>query len=76
MPAINTLVSKVHFKRVERVDRSDRILNIPMPPKHLEMEYAIDRRDAVSALRRVRAQVEILPATRCVAAHRLHLPAW
>jgi FAD-linked oxidoreductase len=37
----NEFSAKVGFVREERVDRSDHILTIPMPPRHDEMEYAL-----------------------------------
>jgi len=58
IPAINRLVAKVYFQRRHRIDRSDRILNIPMPARHREMEYAIPRAQAPEALRRIRDLIE------------------
>lgn len=58
IPAINRFVKSIYFKPRERVDRSDRILNIPMPPMHRESEYAIGREQAGEALSALRALID------------------
>lgn len=58
IPALNRLISKIYFKPRERVDRSDRILNVPMPPRHLEMEYAVPLERAAETLERLRALID------------------
>ncbi|MSP62582.1 MAG: FAD-binding protein [Myxococcales bacterium] len=46
------------WTKVERVDRSDRILNIPAPPEHDECEYAIPVERAAHAVRLLRRLIE------------------
>lgn len=59
VPALNPLVARAHFRRSERVDRSDRVFVVPTRvPRHLESEYAFDRARAPEALRRLRALIE------------------
>lgn len=55
---IDELVAKVGFRKEERVDRSDRILNIPMPPQHDECEYAVPLNRTAEAVRKTRIMVE------------------
>jgi L-gulono-1,4-lactone dehydrogenase len=54
VPSINRAVDQVYFRSRRRVDRSDRVFNLPMPPTHREMEYGIPRDVAPLALRRLR----------------------
>lgn len=58
IPALNWLVAGTYFADYELVDRSHRVFNLPMPPSHLEAEFAFDRRDAESALEQIRALIE------------------
>jgi L-gulonolactone oxidase len=58
VPALSGLVARTHFRARRRVDRSDRVLALPMPPVHRETEYAIPRARAAEALARLRALVE------------------
>jgi L-gulonolactone oxidase len=54
VPAINRGVGRLFLRPRQRTDRSDRILTLPMPPKHREMEYGIPCEVASLALRRLR----------------------
>jgi L-gulonolactone oxidase len=54
---INRMIGKMSFNRTHKVDRYDRILTVPMPPRHLEIEFAIDRDDTVEALTQVREMI-------------------
>jgi len=49
----NEFSAKVGFVKEERVDRGDRILTIPMPPRHEELEYALP----VAEVKRVLAEL-------------------
>jgi FAD-linked oxidoreductase len=58
VPLLNSLVRRSYFKTTTRVDRSDRVLNIAMPPVHREAEYAIPRERATEALRAMNERIE------------------
>ena len=58
VPAINRLIKILKLKEEHRIDRSDCVLNVPMPPIHNEMEWAIDANDAPEAFRRTREMIE------------------
>lgn len=60
VPAINRAVARAYFRPRRRQDRSDRIFNLPMPPRHRETEYGIPRDVAPLALRRLRELVQSL----------------
>jgi L-gulonolactone oxidase len=53
----NQLSAKVGFRKEERVDRSDKILTIPMPPVHDECEYAVPVEQAAEAVRQLRQMI-------------------
>jgi FAD/FMN-containing dehydrogenase len=56
--AINRFETWLGFMPEDRVARSDRLLNIPMPPRHQECEYAVPVERAVEALRLTRKVIE------------------
>ena len=60
VPAINRAVARAYFRPRRRRDRSDRVFNLPMPPRHRQMEYGIPRDVAPLALRRLRELVRTL----------------
>lgn len=60
VPAINSAIATVYFRSRTRVDRSDHVFNVPMPPRHREMEYGIPRDVAPLAMRRLRDLVRNL----------------
>lgn len=57
IPAIARLLAVLYFRPRRRVDHSHRVLHIPMPPRHLESEYAIPIERAGEALLRLRALI-------------------
>ncbi|MCA9515007.1 MAG: FAD-binding protein [Myxococcales bacterium] len=80
VPALNRLVAASYFKAGSRVDRSDRVFNVAMPPRHLEMEYGLPvdaAGDALLAMRdlieRGRLKVGFVQEVRFVAADACHL---
>ncbi len=56
-PALNTLIGKGYFGTSQRVARSDACFTVAMPPRHLELEYAIPVADAPEMLDRTRALI-------------------
>jgi L-gulonolactone oxidase len=58
VPALNWLVAGAYFVDYELVDHSHRVFNLPMPPGHLESEFAFERGQAESALEQIRALIE------------------
>ncbi len=58
VPALNWLVAGTYFADYELVDHSHRVFNLPMPPRHLEAEYAFARDQAEDALQQMRALIE------------------
>jgi L-gulonolactone oxidase len=54
---INQFVARVGWDERNQVSRSDRLLNIPMPPKHNECEYAVPVARAAEALQKTRALI-------------------
>jgi sugar-1,4-lactone oxidase-like protein len=58
VPGLNGLIRRVHFRPLFRIDRSDRLFNITMPPIHREMEYAIPIEHTGVALTQLRALIE------------------
>jgi L-gulonolactone oxidase len=58
VPALNRLIGGAYFKPVRGVARSDRALNLAMPPVHEEVEYALPLEAAPEALRWVEAMIE------------------
>jgi len=57
IPFFNRFIRILKFNEEVRIDRSDKVLNLPMPPIHNEMEWAIDARDAPLAFERVRTMI-------------------
>jgi L-gulono-1,4-lactone dehydrogenase len=57
IPTLSSLVAAIHFRPDARTDHSHRVLHIPMPPRHLESEYAIPAELAGEALLRLRALI-------------------
>lgn len=84
VPALNGLVARSYFKSGRRVDRADRVFNVAMPPRHLEMEYGLPLEAAGEALlamrdliARGRLKVGFVQELRFVAADTCHLsPAY
>jgi L-gulonolactone oxidase len=58
VPALNWLVAGAYFVDYELVDHSHRVFNLPMPPSHLESEFAFRRNQAEAALEQMRALIE------------------
>jgi L-gulonolactone oxidase len=58
VPVLNRLVAHAYFAEHSWVDRSDRIFNTPMPPRHREMEFAIPREKAPDALVAMRELID------------------
>ena len=58
IPMLSRIVAAIYFRPDARVDHSHRVLHIPMPPRHLESEYALPIEQAGEALRRLRALIE------------------
>ena len=57
-PALNGLVAAAYFRPDQRVEDSFRALHIPMPPVHLETEYALPVEAAAEALQGVRDLID------------------
>ncbi|MFT5686748.1 MAG: FAD/FMN-containing dehydrogenase [Myxococcota bacterium] len=57
IPTLSRLVASVYFRPDARTDHSHKILHIPMPPRHLESEYAIPIERAGEALLRLRTLI-------------------
>jgi len=55
---INQFEAKVGFVKENQVARSDHILNIPMPPRHQESEYAVPVENTAEAVRLTRKIIE------------------
>jgi FAD/FMN-containing dehydrogenase len=55
---INRFAAIVGWDKEDRVDRSDHLLNVPMPPKHSECEYAVPIDQAVEAIRATRQMIK------------------
>jgi L-gulono-1,4-lactone dehydrogenase len=55
---INRFSAAVGWQREERVDRSDKILTITMPPRHEETEYAIPVDETARVLQRLPDLIE------------------
>jgi len=80
IPHLSRLVGRTYFHERRRVDRSDRLLNVAMPPRHLEMEYGLPVEATTEAWRatkrlieRDRLRVNFVQEARFVAADRCHL---
>lgn len=58
VPALNRIGARWAFRKERLVERSDEVLNIPMPARHDETEYAVPPERAVEALRALRELVE------------------
>jgi L-gulono-1,4-lactone dehydrogenase len=57
VPAINQLTSKA-FRTTHRIEQSDHVHTLPMPPVYREMEYAIPATEVPQAMRKVKSLVE------------------
>lgn len=55
---INRFETSIGFVEEKRVARSDRVLNVPMPPRHAECEYAVPYERTVEAIRLTRKLIE------------------
>lgn len=58
IPAINKLINFIHFKNVSRIEKSWEVFNVPMPPVHFEIEYAIPVEYAAQALLQLKKMIE------------------
>lgn len=58
IPAINKFINLVHFKKLNRVEASYDVFNIPVPPKHRECEYAIPVEHTKEALLEYRKMLD------------------
>lgn len=58
IPRLNRLINALKFKKEERIGRSDRIMNVSMPPRHREAEYAIPIEHTAAALTDIREMIE------------------
>jgi L-gulonolactone oxidase len=58
IPRLNRVIGRAYFKPRRTVGRSDRILNIAMPPVHRETEYAIPVERTGEALSALAAMIE------------------
>lgn len=58
VPHCNRLVARTYFGAAARVDRSDRILSLAMPPRHRETEYALPLAQGAEALAATRSLIE------------------
>jgi FAD-linked oxidoreductase len=55
---INQFETRIGFVDDEQVDRGDRVLTVPMPPRHQECEYAVPYERTVEAIRVTRKIIE------------------
>lgn len=58
VPAINKIIGLSYLRPYTRVDRADRIFTVPMPPRHLESEYAIPWRRAPEMMRAMKNMID------------------
>ncbi|HXH20241.1 MAG TPA: D-arabinono-1,4-lactone oxidase [Chitinophagales bacterium] len=58
IPFINNFIGKIQLKKIKRVGKSNKIFNVPMPPKHRESEYAIPVERTAEALHALRGAIE------------------
>lgn len=58
IPVANRLVARTYLNRPPRIDRSDLMLSLAMPPRHREMEYAIALEHTGAAMQQTRALIE------------------
>lgn len=84
IPPLSRLIGRTYFHERRRVDRSDRLLNVAMPPRHLELEYGLPIAATTEAWRatrrlieRERLRVNFVQEARFVAPDSCHLsPAY
>jgi len=57
IPFFNRFIRILKFNEEVRIDRSDKVLNLPMPPIHNEMEWSIDAKDAPLAFKQLRSMI-------------------
>jgi L-gulonolactone oxidase len=55
---INRFEARVGFVEEKQVARGDRVLNVPMPPRHEECEYAVPYERTAEAIRLTRKLIE------------------
>ncbi|MDB4928220.1 MAG: FAD-linked oxidoreductase [Myxococcaceae bacterium] len=58
IPTLNRLARGAVYKSGARVDRSDLVLNTPLPPRYVESEYAIPIERTAEAMGALRALIE------------------
>lgn len=58
IPSTNRMVASGYMRSMRRVDRGDRLLSLPMPPVHREMEYGVPLERAPEMIRRVRRMID------------------
>jgi L-gulonolactone oxidase len=56
-PAVNTVISKIFLKKISRVNVNYKVLNVPMPPRHREAEYAFPLDKAPEVLTRLHSLI-------------------
>jgi sugar-1,4-lactone oxidase-like protein len=52
-PLVNRFIGKIFLKKINRVNLNHKVLNVPMPPRHREAEYAFPLAKAPEALQRL-----------------------
>ncbi|MEZ4458387.1 MAG: D-arabinono-1,4-lactone oxidase [bacterium] len=60
VPSLNRALNAVYFKEGTTVDRSDRVFNLAMPPRHQEAEFGIPAVHAAEFLDLTRSTIERL----------------
>ncbi len=58
IPYANRAVASSYLRATRRLDRSDRLFTVAMPPRHREMEFAFPAEDAAPMLRRLKRLIE------------------
>jgi L-gulono-1,4-lactone dehydrogenase len=58
IPPMNKVIAGAYFKNRTTVGRSDRVLNVAMPPRHDEMEYALPVERAAESFQFMRRTIE------------------
>lgn len=52
-PLVNRFIGKIFLKKINRVNLNHKVLNVPMPPRHREAEYAFPLDKAPEALQKL-----------------------